>query len=583
MFRIFVFVLLIFAMAFGFVWLANNPGTVTVQWDWLSKGEAYELDLTTLIVVLGAVFIASVFSWWSVASVINSPKNFGRWRSGRRRDKGYTALSKGLVAAGAGNIPLAKQLARESGKLLKGEPLVAMLEAQTALLEDDRPSARQQFNAMLGQDDTRLLGLRGLYLEAEKEGAVEAAAHFSREANELAPGTPWAAKAVLKVQTISKQWQEALKTLELNRSSGIFTKDAYNRKRAVVLTAFALELEDPDPEQARIHALAACKLAPDLVPAGTLAARLLVRLNDTRKAGKILETTWRVNPHPEIIEAYANLIAGESAAQRLKRVEKLNAKDGVPCREGQFALAGAALDAGEFKQARDAMEQVLREPATERACLLMADIEQAQYGDRGRVREWLSRAVSAAKDPVWIADGVVAAQWAACSPMTGRLDAFEWKAPMQQLDDARDVLDLSRLAHEPPIDPGPDEKVSVSGELGDGEDTLARPSPDSASDAIDAESLMKETRASSIENDRKRTNGKSEAQTSVVDDSGNNGRVAETESAPQHATVEGVSPYGQTNLDQNQDGVIDHRPDDPGIGPGRGKEGTGPKNKGWPY
>ena len=135
MFRIAVFILLLFALAFGFAWLADNPGTVTVQWDWLNQGQAYEFDLITLIFVLAVLFLTALFLWWSFFAIINSPKTFGRWRAGRRRDKGYASLSKGLVAAGAGNVPLAKQLAKESGKLLNNEPLVAMLEAQTALLD----------------------------------------------------------------------------------------------------------------------------------------------------------------------------------------------------------------------------------------------------------------------------------------------------------------------------------------------------------------------------------------------------------------------------------------------------------------
>ncbi|NRB29585.1 MAG: heme biosynthesis protein HemY, partial [Rhizobiaceae bacterium] len=428
MFRIAVFILLLFALAFGFAWLADNPGTVTVQWDWLNQGQAYEFDLITLIFVLAVLFLTALFLWWSFFAIINSPKAFGRWRAGRRRDKGYASLSKGLVAAGAGNVPLAKQLAKESGKLLDNEPLVAMLEAQTALLEDDRPAARQQFNTMLESDETRLLGLRGLYLEAEKEGAHEAAAHFAKEANDMAPGTPWAANAVLKIQTITGQWDDALKTLDANRSTGIFTKEEFNRKKAVVLTALALQHEDGEPEKGRIHALAANKLAKDFAPTAAVAARLSVRLGDQRKAGKILEAAWQAEQHPEVAEAYANLVTGDTVKQRLARIEKLTGKNPEE-REARFAIAQAAADAGDFKRARDNMEQILRESVTERACLLMADIEEAEYGDRGRVREWLSRAVSSAKDPVWMAGDIVSEDWQPCSPATGQLDAFQWKAP----------------------------------------------------------------------------------------------------------------------------------------------------------
>ena len=575
MFRIATFVLLLFAVAFGFAWLADNPGTITVQWDWLNQGEAYEFDLITIILALAVLFLLFIFTWWVVFGLINSPKAFGRWRSGRRRDKGYAALSKGLVAAGAGNVPLAKQLARESGKFLDNEPLVAMLEAQTALLEEDRPTARQQFNSMLENDETRLLGLRGLYLEAEKEGAVEAAAHFAKEANTMAPGTPWAASAVLKVQTISGQWEEAIKTLDMNRSSGVYGKEDYSRKKAVVLTALAMQQEDGEPEKARIHALAACKLAPGLVPAAAVCARLLVRLNDSRKAGKILEACWNASPHPDIADAYVNLNAGDSAKQRLSRARKLTGNNPHE-REALFAIAKASLDAGEFKAARDAMEKVLREAASERACLLMADIEQAEYGDRGRVREWLSRAVSAARDPAWIADGIISEEWQPVSPSTGRLDAFEWKAPIQQLAAHKDTLDLSLLANEPlqetePVTISP-EPQDVVVESASSEAKTNGSSEGSDDDIVDAEIIT-------VEPVKTAEDTKSEPEAEAKDEESSSKPESKPESSAKPAQApkppEPASPFHQTDLDADQDGVIDHRPDDPGIGEEQ------PKKEGW--
>src|SRR5690606_31456134 len=37
------------------------------------------------------------------------------------------------------------------------------------------------------------------------------------------------------------------------------------------------------------------------------------------------------------------------------------------------------------------------------------------------------------RDPAWVADGVISERWAPASPVTGRLDAFEWKAPVERL------------------------------------------------------------------------------------------------------------------------------------------------------
>lgn len=604
MFRIAVFILILFAIAFGFAWLADNPGTVTVQWDWLNQGQAYELGLISVVVALAVLFIAFMVLWWIVSAIINSPKSFGRWRAGRRRDKGYSALSKGLVAAGAGNAPLAKKLSKESQKLLENEPLVAMLDAQTALLEGDRAEARKKFETMLSDDETRLLGLRGLYVEAEQEGALEAAAHFAKEANTHTPGTPWAAKALLKVQTISGEWAEAQQTLEQNRSAGVLDKDEYNRKKAVILTAQAIEEENDAPENAKAHALAAHKLAPDLAPAAVIAARVSTRLNDTRKAGKVLEAAWKNTPHPEIADAYVNLKSGESAADRLKRAEKLASKKSDHV-ESQLMVAKAAVDAGEFAKARLAMEAALKDKPTERACLLMADIEEAEHGDRGRVREWLSRAVTAERDPAWTADGIVAEEWAPCSPVTGQLDAFEWKEPTENLGGPSISNDYSGLVNLPLEDKTVDINPVINDEPKKSEAVEAATvvtATAATTAAVQKEDDVEDAEVIPVEQEKEdadTTGDKTESTDSsdgpvltvvssnddpeppkgektedvVSSDEPEKADSAEPESSLDKSA--GSSPFTSKNLDPDDDGLIDHRPDDPGV-----KEEP-EKKKGW--
>jgi HemY protein len=60
----------------------------------------------------------------------------------------------------------------------------------------------------------------------------------------------------------------------------------------------------------------------------------------------------------------------------------------------------------------------------------MAALERTERGDEGRAREWVARALNAAPDPAWTADGYVSDRWLPVSPVTGRLDAFEWRVPL---------------------------------------------------------------------------------------------------------------------------------------------------------
>ena len=50
-----------------------------------------------------------------------------------------------------------------------------------------------------------------------------------------------------------------------------------------------------------------------------------------------------------------------------------------------------------------------------------------------RDRAWTLRAVRAAHDPVWTADGYVSDRWRPVSPVSGRLDAFQWQTPLAAL------------------------------------------------------------------------------------------------------------------------------------------------------
>ena len=127
-------------------------------------------------------------------------------------------------------------------------------------------------------------------------------------------------------------------------------------------------------------------------------------------------------------QAYAQLRFGDAARDRLKRMEALAQK--VPGHiEGALALARAAIDAQDYAKARAALAPHLA-ALTKRVALLMAELERAEHNDEGRAREWLSRAIHAAPDPEWTADGHVSDRWLPVSPVNGRLDAFEWRVPL---------------------------------------------------------------------------------------------------------------------------------------------------------
>lgn len=448
MIRVLVILTIIFLAAAGFAWLAERPGGLLLTW------QGYEIRTSLMAAAIAvAIVIAAIAALGAIVrAVVQTPQSLGHFLGARRRDRGYRALTRGMIAVGAGDVRAARRAAQESKALLGGEPLVLLLSAQAAQIAGDGAAARSAFEALSAEHDTRVLGLHGLFVEARRQGEHAAARHFAEEAMHVAPRIGWAGTALFEYQARAGDWRGALATLAVNTGGNLVDRDKARRWRAVLGTARAMELEAGDPDEARTLALEAHKLAPDLVPAAAIAARLLTRNGEIRRATRTLEATWKLSPHPEIAEAYAAVRPGDSVRDRLKRVRRLaDLRANHP--EGAMAVARAAIDARDWPAARSALGGAMRANPSERVCLLMAEIEEDEHGDQGRVRSWLTRALSAPRDPAWTADGHVFERWAPVSPISGRIDAFEWRvaadrlpAPGHDMDAAADADGLPAIA-----------------------------------------------------------------------------------------------------------------------------------------
>jgi HemY protein len=426
MFRIILFLVLIALASAGAAWVADQPDMVLLWNGWRGR-----IALPVIVLALGLVVIAAMLAWAIVRGLWRTPERLRRNRRERRLARGRHAITQGLLAIGHGDSAAARAHADVARRHAAHDPLALLLNAQSAQLDGDREGAHRAFHAMAEREDTRLLGLRGLFIEAQRADDPAAAVTIAEEALKLAPASTWASQAVLGFRCAKGDWTGALTILDNNLASGLIDRAAYRRQRGVLLTARALELENLDRDLSRESAMEAIKLAPTLVPAAVLASKYQSEAHQIRRSMRIVEAAWLANPHPDLADAYAHVKLGDSARQRLVRVETLAQK--APGHfESALAVARAAIDASEFARAREALAPLITTP-TQRVAMLMAEIERTEHGDSGRARAWTLRAVRAAHDPVWTADGYVSDRWRPVSPVTGRLDAFQWQTPLAAL------------------------------------------------------------------------------------------------------------------------------------------------------
>lgn len=283
MIRLVLYFLLVGAAAWGLSWVADRPGKVNVEWL------GYDVQTSVFIgaIVLIAFFAAFAFAVWLGFFTWTTPKRIARRLKQRHVRMGQEAVRRGIFAAGAGDKLGALKAGAIAKKFVPEEPLALLLEAQSAQLNEDPIASRQAFERMLEKPEMAELGLRGLYIEAMKAGQAEAAKQFAERALTANPALSWTSSALFDIQCRQGDWRGAVRTLGLAKQHRHLPKAEADRRRALLLTQLAIELEDTQQGKALAYAQEAVGLSPTLVPAAAVAGRILAAQGNTARAAKL--------------------------------------------------------------------------------------------------------------------------------------------------------------------------------------------------------------------------------------------------------------------------------------------------------
>lgn len=427
MIRLIFILLLAGAIATGLAWLADMDGGL----DLVLGTYAIHMGVgaAAVLLLIGVALLFVVFRL--ISAVFSAPEAVAEWSRARKAKRGYLALSRGLVAAAAGDIAEAKRFAAQGEKLLGHEPLELLLAAQAAQLDSDEEAQTISYRAMLANSDTEFLGLRGLFMQAMRKGNEDDAIKYATRANTLKPKAPWASNALFELHVARHEWDEAQAVLKKQVRARTLSGDIARRRRAVVLGAAAIDADkEGNGDKALSSALEAAGLAPGLVPAAGLAARKLSQAGRVWKAQDIIEAAWALAPHPDLASAYAAIHPNDDAPSRAKRMRTLVQLNPAHV-ESRLVAAEHAIAQRQWFDARAALEPLTRSFPTARACVLMAEIAQGERGDVTSAQGWLARAARSPRDAQWRCAhcGFVMQDWAAMCSNCDAFDSLSWVAP----------------------------------------------------------------------------------------------------------------------------------------------------------
>jgi len=432
--KIAVFIALVAGVTFGASHLLDLEGGVRIAMA------GVEINLTPIKAVIALVLLVlAIWALMKLAAMLVAVLRFingdetalSRYFDRNRQEKGYRALSEGMLALASGEGDVAMAKAAKAEGYLRKPALTDLITAQAAEMAGDSAKAEKVYKRLLTNEKTRFVGVRGILRKRLEEGDTETAMKLAQTAFALKPRHAEVQDTLLQLQAGSGDWKGARATLNAKLKYGNLPRDVHKRRDAVLALSEARDVLDEGKSiEAREAAIEANKLSPDLIPAAVLAARGYVEQDKKRNAVRVINKAWLVRPHPDLAAAFAAIEPEESPRQRLKRFGKL-LKVHPDNRETRLLEAELNLAAEDFPAARRALGDLAEVEPDARALTIMAAIERGEGAPDAVVKGWLARALSAPRGPQWVCDKCqhIHAEWVPSCENCGTFDTLSWRAP----------------------------------------------------------------------------------------------------------------------------------------------------------
>lgn len=393
MIKLILTLILFLGIALFGVWVSNNNFPIVANLlDYQIETTAAKLSVALLIFVLIAYSILRLLAW-----VKNSPTRFASKLQKDKEKQGYRDLMRGFSALAAGDMSYAKKLSDRAESALKHQPLVKLLQAQTAVLSNKPFEAEKYYLELTKTEESRILGYRGLIAQAIENHELPRALELSEDLHKLNPSAVWVNEAMIDLAMRNENWDKVENYTLKAKKNGVLNRISADINLAIVNYFHARErFEKVDYAAAVKDLRISLKHNPKFLPAVILLARALYEERELKAAAKHIESAWKTRPHPQLAEVYEQVIVALtpdiSPEKKLKKFEKL-LKANPNGIESILAYAKLAIEVGQETKAVEEIRRGLEIRETKKLCLLMADIEEYS--------KWQERAKNAESDKVW--------------------------------------------------------------------------------------------------------------------------------------------------------------------------------------
>ncbi|MEQ8827763.1 MAG: heme biosynthesis HemY N-terminal domain-containing protein, partial [Parvibaculum sp.] len=210
-----------------------------------------EFNLTPLMAVIVLVLlVVAVWLLLKLVSLLVAVLHFingddtalSRYFQRNRQEKGYQALSEGLMALASGEGELAMAKAGKAERYLNKPALTNLITAQAAEISGNRRKAEETYKRLLTNEKTRFVGVRGIMRQKLANGETETALKLAKTAFALKPKHEEVQDTLLKLQAQTGDWKGARETLSAKLKSGNLGRAVHRRRDAVLALSEARDV-----------------------------------------------------------------------------------------------------------------------------------------------------------------------------------------------------------------------------------------------------------------------------------------------------------------------------------------------------
>jgi HemY protein len=379
------------------VWLADEPGKLTLTWH----GYAIETSAAALCFVIVLLVAACLLAYKLVRLLRYGPKGMKVRRALNNQQLGLRRLEQGFTALAAGDAAEAGKMALAARKLIGTTALTHWLQAQAAQLAGDHASADTIFQQLAKEKPTAVLGYRGLIGGALRQNNPAQAAALVEELSAVQPKTPWLQVARYEVASRQGAWAQAAQALKRANSQHLLEiGDVPQREAALLLAEARTALKAGEQPRALQAAEQAQSAAPDWLPARIELVRTLLAGGYAKPALKRIEKFWDSTPHPALGALYGEALGAEAPLKRFKHIEQL-CRNTLQHPASLILLAEAALAAGLWGEAERHLQRAATLAPTRQVYRLQAELAEKDNQPPNKLREALRRAAEAPAEACW--------------------------------------------------------------------------------------------------------------------------------------------------------------------------------------